>query len=211
MNIGRAKLRDKGHPAGVYDLIEELDQGELSLGNIEAIITLKFPATELRHAGCTQLIHPLLRKQTGWLAGNWSMALQAASTTINGVTLKRNIFTEAIFCRQRPSTWSGCVDTNAIELDIFRILDEVLRQIPASRISGDRVSRRSTHAIHYTADIWQAAIVLHVIQADFGVVQSRHIPTHGNTKLILGIRFFVWIPNNGSVAPSARPHTHHFP
>ena len=162
MHVSCTELRNQRQAAGAHYLIEELDQCELSLRHIKAIVTCNRLAGQV----CTRVLCQTLCFQLTKRVSCRITLLQTTEDQLKGVPLQRHVVTEAVLGAQRPATRSGGVDADAIEIDVLRVLDEITRE------AGERQTwivllrgARAGRIVHQTTDVRQTAIILDVVEA----------------------------------------------
>src|SRR6056297_1758001 len=191
MHVSRAELCDQRQPARTHYLIEELDQGELSLGDIEAIVTRNRLASKVS----TRILCKALSFQFAQRVPCRITLLQTTEDQFKGVPLQRHIVAEAVLSTQRPATGCGGVDTDTVQVDVLRVLYEIAwkrgkGQARVILLTGSGTGR----VVHQTTDVWQTAVVLDVVKTKLGVIEFWHVPTNGYAELIFGISFFISNP-----------------
>ncbi|MNV91646.1 hypothetical protein D3C71_1861600 [compost metagenome] len=111
--MGHADFTHQGQATGAHDLIEEMCQGGLELGHFLAAITVQVGTRrgrEQRSVGQRATQRTYTREQN-----------------VGGVQLHRRIRTVADLALPRRAGRQGGGEAEAVEANVFRVLDEVLR------------------------------------------------------------------------------------
>src|SRR5690554_5868488 len=122
---------------------------------------------------------------------------QSGTTHVTGIDLQRHVRTVAELTSNRHATDVGA-EADAIQADVFRMLEEItgtpqITLVAHNRYDQPRLSDGS-RAGHAAGDVGiqrVAAMVVHGVEAELGVVQLRYEPTEGYTKLAAVTGFLV--------------------
>src|SRR5690606_35489207 len=122
---------------------------------------------------------------------------QSGTTHVTGIDLQRHVRTVAELTSNRHATDVGA-EADAIQADVFRMLEEItgtpqITLVAHNRYDQPRLSDGS-RAGHAAGDVGiqrVAAMVVHGVEAELGVVQLRYEPAEGYTKLAAVTGFLV--------------------
>lgn len=122
VDVGGIKFSDQGQMVGVYYLVEEFDQGELSLGDFEVVVVVYFLVIQV---GVVIFGFMYVLKQIGVVVGFWVLQLQIVVDQFKCILLDWYVWMEVVFCVEGLVVWSCGVDVDVVQVDIFWVFDEV--------------------------------------------------------------------------------------
>src|SRR3989344_5357119 len=183
-----ADFADQGQAPGTQDLIEELRGRHLRLHHRHPFVARQVTAQRLRgFAGGKD------RRGLGSEIGIGG--LDRCQVQVGGVDLQRHVRAVAQLATDGGFAQGG-LETQPIKADVFRIIDEVARgtypvelvlrhaQCPCSGWQGAHLgSRDRRNGGLLEAKVRVAAVVVHGIEAELGVVQVRGEPAQGDAVL----------------------------
>ncbi|MNT13564.1 hypothetical protein D3C72_1485390 [compost metagenome] len=162
--MGNTDFTNHCEATGTHDLVEEVSEGRLELCDFLAAVAVQvLPRRALEHG---RIIEP----------GQWC---DTSEQNIGRVQLHRRVGAIAEFTAPGGTGRQRGGEAQAVQADVFWILDEVLRVTrdnqwtQTRRQRGDPVEHRLRSACG-TEDRC-SAVVVHEIRAEFGVQRLEHI------------------------------------
>src|SRR5690554_2994180 len=170
-DVVEAHLTDQRQTAGAQDAVDEVHGTDRALPELLALVTLDV-VTSLNLSGPVAV--GVIRK-TG-------SQQQRRAAHVAGVDLQRHVRTVAQLTGNRGTTDVG-TEADTVQTDVLRMLEEV-----AGTTEGHAIVARGQGTAHSTQTrlvgiVGVAAVVVHGVEAELGVVQRRHEPAEGHTEL----------------------------
>ncbi len=181
MDIGGTNLTNNDETGGAHYPVNEVNECGLGLGNVVTVVAIN-SLTGIVEIGILltlallQLAHYLSIRTT---------LLQAPVDQLKRVPLDGKIWPEAVFRPQRSARWQCGVDTDAVEINVFRILDEIAGKPGVGQVGvAFLVCRWVRRVVDHTTDVRKTAVITGVVEPQLGP-QVGQIPTQRGTELIL--------------------------
>src|SRR5471032_2966050 len=174
-DVGHADFTDQGQTVGAHDLIEEMRERRLELGDFLAVIAVQIltgDAAENRRIGQ----RTAQRTHTG-------------EQNVGGVQLHRRIRPVADLTAPRRTGRQGGGEAQTIQTNVFWVLDEVFRV--TRNHQRPQCLERAWQCLDAVIDrLWRTrgaedrrtAVVVHEVGTEFGGQRIEHV-LGGNTKL----------------------------
>src|SRR5690554_323478 len=185
-----AYFTDQRQAAGAHYAIDEMDGTQRRLPEFLALIALDIVTrVEVGQTAVSVVLPGTGEADTG--------THQSGTTHVTGIDLQRHVRTVAELTSNRHTTDVGA-EADAIQADVFRMLEEItgtpqITLVAFNRHDQTRLSD-GTRAGHAAGDVGihrVAAMVVHGVETELGVVQRRHEPAEGYTELAAVTGFLV--------------------
>src|SRR5690554_1746176 len=162
---------DQGQTAGTQDMLDEVHGTDRALPELLALVTLDVVTGRNLTGPKTVGVVRLSRRQQ-----------QRGTAHVAGVDLQRHVRTVAQLTGNRGTTDVG-TEADTVQTDVFRMFEEVTGTTEGHAIVAG--SQRTAHSTQtcFVGIVGVAAVVVHGVEAELGVVQRRHEPAEGHTEL----------------------------
>src|SRR5690554_6382561 len=173
---------DQRQAAGAHHAIDEMNGTHRRLPEFLALIALDIVTrVEVGQTAVSVVLPGTGEADTG--------THQSGTTHVTGIDLQRHVRTVAELTSNRHTTDVG-TEADAIQADVFRMLEEITGTPQITLVAFNRHDQTRlcdvTRAGHAAGDAGLhrvAAMVVHRVEAELGVVQRRHEPAEGYTQL----------------------------
>src|SRR5690554_7539135 len=164
-------LADQRQTAGTQDTVDEVHGTDRALPELLALVTRDvFTGRNLTGPKTVGVVRLSRRQQ------------QRGTAHVAGVDLQRHVRTVAQLARHRGTPDVG-TEADAVQTDVLRMLEEVTGTTSSNAIvAGGQRTAHSTQTC-FVGIVGVAAVVVHGVEAELGVVQRRHEPAEGYTEL----------------------------